>query len=221
MDTTKEQALKAMERLDLDALSDCVRALSAQGCDMREIEELLQQGMQRVGDLFAKGEYFLADLIVSGMMFKSALSLLHGNEQPPPPTDPNSGKILIGVMAGDIHDIGKDIIVQILRTENFDTLDLGVDVPAEAFVQAAKNYMPDVIALSGVMGDSTLEMRRVVEVLTKAGIHPQTPIIVGGACVSEMVLSNIGAVHYAKGPVDAVKLCRKMIEDKKNHANKR
>jgi methanogenic corrinoid protein MtbC1 len=212
--TLKEQTLRAMENLDLDVLYKGVQTLVAQGCGTLEIEELLQQGMKLVGERFAKGEYFLADLIVSGMMFKSALSLFLTEATSPHP-DSSQGRVLIGVMAGDIHDIGKDIIVQILKTEQYDILDLGVDVPADAFVKAAEKFAPDIIALSGIMSDSALEMKRVVIALAEAGIHPDTPVVVGGTCVSEMVVDSIGAVSYARGPVDIVVFCKNVLESKK------
>jgi methanogenic corrinoid protein MtbC1 len=214
MEAVKEQTLRAMESLDLDALNIGVRTLVEQGCESLEIQELLQQGMKLVGEQFARGEYFLSDLIVSGMMFKSALSLFLTETQYVHP-DSSQGKVLIGVMAGDIHDIGKDIIVQILKTENYDILDLGVDVPAEAFVKAAEKFTPDVIALSGIMGNSALEMKRVVKALAEAGIHPGTPVVVGGTCVSELVVDNIGAVSYARGPVDIVLFCKNVLASKK------
>jgi methanogenic corrinoid protein MtbC1 len=214
MDTVKEQTLRAMEGLDLDALHKGVQILVDNGCSTLEINELLQQGMKLVGERFAKGEYFLADLIVSGMMFKSALSLFLA-DVPPPQLDSNHGRVLIGVMVGDIHDIGKDIIVQVLKTEQYDILDLGVDVPPEAFVQAAQKYAPDIIALSGIMSDSFFEMKRVVNALEEAGIYPNTPVVVGGTCVNEMIVDNIGTVSYARGPVDIVLYCKSVLENKK------
>ena len=220
MESIQEQTLRAMETLDLDALNKGVQALVFHGCSTLEIEELLQKGMHLVGDRFAKGEYFLADLIVSGMMFKSALSLFLA-DAPPRQPDPSHGRILIGVMLGDIHDIGKDIVVQVLRTERYDVLDLGIDVPAEAFVQAAQKYAPDVIALSGVMGDSPREMKRVVDALAKASIHPDTPVVVGGSCVNELIVDSIGAVKYARGPVELVLFCKNLMESKKNHEQNR
>ena len=210
MDTVKEQTLRAMEGLNLDALHTGVQTLAENGYSKLEIGELLQQGMKLVGERFSKGEYFLADLIVSGMMFKSALSLIL-TDAPFSPSDFSKGRVLIGVMGGDIHDIGKDIIVQVLRMEQYDILDLGVDVPAEAFVQAAQNYAPDIIALSGIMSDSIFEMKRVVNVLEKAGIYPDIPVVVGGTCVNEMFVNSIGEVSYARGPIDLVLFCNNVL----------
>ena len=220
MNDWKEKTVQAMAELNLDALHAGVQALDAEGCSFHEIEELLQEGMRLVGERFADGDYFLADLIVSGMMFKSALSLLLA-DAPPRQKGPQCGRVLIGVVAGDIHDIGKDIVVQVLRTERFDILDLGVDVPAEAFVQAAQAYDPDVIALSGVMGNSTNEMRLVIAALAEAGIHPLTPIVVGGSCVSELIKDQIRADCYARGPVDTMLFCKNVMERKKEYAQNR
>ncbi|MDR2957590.1 MAG: cobalamin-dependent protein [Coriobacteriales bacterium] len=211
MDEIKEQIVMAMSDLDLDTLHLGVQSLVSKGCDAHEIVGLLQQGLLQVGDRFARGDYFLADLIVSGMMFKSALSLVIA-DAPPPDSSNSRGRVLIGVMAGDIHDIGKDIIVQVLQTAAFDVLDLGVDVPVEAFIQAAGNYAPNIIALSGVMGGSLLEMKKVVDALAEAKISPAVPILVGGSCVSDLIIENIGDVHYAKGPVEAVEFCESVLE---------
>lgn len=213
----KEKAVQAMAELNLDALHTSVQALAAEGWNSHEIAELLQDGMRLVGERFADGDYFLADLIVSGMMFKSALSLLL-IDAPLRQRGPQRGRVLIGVVAGDIHDIGKDIVAQVLKTERFDILDLGVDVTAEAFVQAARSYDPDVIALSGVMGNSTNEMGLVIDALATAGIHPLTPIVVGGSCVSELVKDQIRADCYARGPVDTMLFCKTVMEKKKEYA---
>ena len=211
MEATKEQALKAMETLELEQLHKAVQDLVSQGCDTYEIEALLQQGMQRVSDNFTKGEYFLADLIFSGRMFESALKLLVPESQLP---SGSRGKVLVGVVAGDIHNIGKDIVVQRLKIERFDVLDLGVDVPAEAFVEAALEHAPDVIALGGIIGKSATEMKRVIDILTEAKVHPATPIMVGGACIDKNIADKIGATSYIKSPVDAVNFCKNIMENK-------
>ncbi|MGE4354188.1 MAG: B12-binding domain-containing protein [Oscillospiraceae bacterium] len=220
MNDWKKQTVQSMTELNLDALHTSVLALADQGCSSQEIEALLQDGMRRVGKRFENGEYFLADLIVSGMMFKSALSLLR-TDVPPRQKHPQHGRVLIGVVAGDIHDIGKDIVAQILQTEDFDILDLGVDVPAEAFVQAARDYDPDVIALSGVMVSSSKEMKRVLDALSEAGIHPLTPVVVGGYCVSDLVKDQIHADCYAHGPVDTMVFCKNVMERKRYYEQNR
>ena len=205
-----------MERLDDNALQDAVREAVASGFTSARIEELLQQGMSRVQKLFERGEYFLADLIVSGMMFRTALANLLPESEAVPESG-KRGRVLIGVVSGDIHDIGKDIVVQVLRTEHFDILDLGVDVPATDFVRSAQDYRPDVIALSGVMGSSSVEMQKVISALAEAGIHPYTPVIVGGACVSELVMGQIGADQYARGPLDTMLFCKNVMDRKHSH----
>lgn len=217
MSDWKEKSVLAMAELNLDALYESVQELAAEGCSLHEIEKLLQEGMHLVGERFADGDYFLADLVVSGMMFKSALSLLH-SDTPSMPIDSQKGRVLIGVVAGDIHDIGKDIVAQVLKTEQFDILDLGVDVPAGAFVQAARDYDPDVIALSGVMCNSADEMKIVIDALSDAGIHPMAPIVVGGACVSELTRDQVSADYYAREPMDTMIFCRNVMERKNDYA---
>ena len=115
--------------------------MAAEGHSFEEIQQCLNTGISAVGTRFERGDYFIADLIVSGMIYRSALNErepLRSGGAPRP-----LGKVVIGVVAGDIHDIGKDIIVSLLRAERFDVVDLGIDVKPERFVHAVRNYHPD------------------------------------------------------------------------------
>ncbi len=214
MKETELQILAAMEVLDEDSLLAAVRKLVDAGYTSHSIEALLQQGMRKVEKLFESGTYFLADLIVSGVMFQSALELLP-IAQVSTENGGYCGKVLMGVVSGDIHDIGKDIVAQVLRTEQFEILDLGVDVSIEDFVRKAKEYQPDIIALSGVMGNSSTEMKKVIDALEENGIRACTPVIVGGSCVNKQILKYVGADAYAKGPVDTMLFCKDVMENKR------
>ena len=142
------QLIEAMADLNEDLVIATVRQMAAEGHSFEEIQQCLNTGISAVGTRFERGDYFIADLIVSGMIYRSALNErepLRSGGAPRP-----LGKVVIGVVAGDIHDIGKDIIVSLLRAERFDVVDLGIDVKPERFVHAVRNYHPDVVLLSGV-----------------------------------------------------------------------
>ncbi len=200
---------KAFDALDEDGVVKAIRMLSEEGYDIDKIDEMLQEGMLRAEHKMESGEYFLGDLIVAGMLFVEALKSLHGTSSPYSLGAKKSGRVLIGVVNCDIHDIGKDIVVQVLRSRSFEVIDLGVDVPAESFLKEIERQQPDVVALSGVMGDSVEEMRRVIEMMDERGLRKNIPVVIGGSCTSELVCKRIGADAYAKGPIDTAELCLK------------
>ena len=152
--------ITAMADLNEDLVVETVRNMIAAGQSSEQIQYDLNTGIAAVGTRFEQGEYFIADLIVSGMIYRSALL-----EQEPlrPESAPRPrGKVIIGVVAGDIHDIGKDIIVSLLRAERFDVVDLGIDVKPERFIHAVRNYEPDILLLSGVLSTAQDSMAKTV-----------------------------------------------------------
>ena len=209
--TTSPQALvDALSSLSADLVVQTTHELLETGEDPLAIEDLLQQGMLRVEEYYEAGAYFLSDLIVAGSLFIEALSLL---PEPDSEDVETRGKVIIGVVNEDIHDIGKDIVVQVLKRQKFDVLDLGVDVSPERFVDEIERFKPDVVALSGVMGRSPIEMKRVIDLLEERGLRNDLPIIIGGACTSETVCAQIGADAYAEGPIDTVNLCQRFTAE--------
>ena len=206
--TESEQRLaEAFDALDVDGVLSATRALFDEGVEIVAIDEMLQEGMIRAERKMESGEYFLGDLIVAGMLFVEALMILHDDPVSLLKEKKPSGRVLIGVVNRDIHDIGKDIVVQVLRGRCFEVIDLGVDVPAESFISEVERYRPDVVALSGVMGDSIEEMRRIIEFMDEKGLHEQIPVVIGGSCTSEMVCKRIGADAYAENPIDTADIC--------------
>ena len=169
--------IDAMADLDEELVVSTVREMVATGHSFEEIQQCLNTGISDVGTRFERGDYFIADLIVSGMIYRSALNErgYFRSEGEPRPV----GKIVIGVVAGDIHDIGKDIIVSLLRAERFDVVDLGIDVKPERFVYAVRNYQPDVLLLSGVLTTAQDAMLRTVQALKKEGLRDKVKILIG------------------------------------------
>ena len=133
--------VQAMAELDEKSLMDAMQDALREKQKTERIENSLQEGLKQVGVRFAQGQYYLADMIVSGDLYQEAMNLLISNKQLEG-RQQKSGKVLIGVMKDDIHDIGKDIVQMLLKLDGFDVMDLGVDVPTEEFLSAVQSYQP-------------------------------------------------------------------------------
>lgn len=201
---------RAMEELDEATALALVDGLVAANAKTIDILRMLNEGMLLVGNRFADGQYFIADLIMSGVIYRRALDKLElgsiGGEK--------EAKVLIGVVKNDIHDIGKDIVVSTLKSDGFNVIDIGMDVEAEQFVKEALVHRPDIIALSGTMSYAAREMGRIISLLGEAGVRDFAKVIVGGLCMDENKSIKIGADAYSKDPIGFLKHCRELTDDK-------
>ncbi|MEW6444335.1 MAG: cobalamin-dependent protein [bacterium] len=179
-----------------------------QGVDPLEILEAYREALAEIGRQYEQGRYFLPELILSGEMLKTASEkikpLLEGRRL----EASSLGRVLIGTVEGDIHDLGKDIVVQMLDTSGFEVRDLGINVPARNFVEAARELAPDVIGLSGFLTLAFDAMKSTVEALARAGFAERAKIMIGGGQMDERVRDYVGADAYGKDAVEAVRLCR-------------
>lgn len=166
-------------------------------------------GMSGVGDLFSSGEYFLSQMLFAAEIFKNIMKQL---EPVMPRTETGSAqnKVVIGTVKGDIHDIGKNIVVNLLRGSGFDVIDLGVDVPAEKFVAALKESGARVLGMSALLNFTYPEMKNVVEAVAAAGLRDKVTIIIGGAPCNEQVRQFAGADYYAEDAVAGVNICKRV-----------
>lgn len=209
MDYQKE-LIKAMAQLDEEKVFKYVQMMLASGFTHESIRACLTKGSEEVGDFFESGEYFIADLIVSGMIYQRALSMLipkteTGNPHP-------IGRVVIGVVENDIHDIGKDIVVSLLRSERFEVIDLGVDVKPQRFVHALTTYQPDIILLSGLLNSSSFSMIETMNALNAQHKRKETVIYIGGQCVSQQLCDQMGADGWGYDTFSTVDFCKKVIK---------
>jgi 5-methyltetrahydrofolate--homocysteine methyltransferase len=169
--------------------------------------------MKKIGDLFAKSEYFLPDLIMSGEILRQIFELI-GPKIKELKTDEEEkkGKVLLGTVEGDIHDIGKDIVKFMLDANGFDVLDLGVDVPAAVFVKNMKSYNPDVVALSGFLTIAFEAMKETIEKIKEAGLRDSVRIMIGGGTIDERIKEYVGADAFGDSAVEAVNLVSQWLE---------
>jgi len=187
-----------------------VKELIKEGADPKEVLDSARAAMEIVGKRFEKEEYFIPDLVMAGEIMKGISEivkpLLKKGE-----LSIKKGKVLIGTVAGDIHDIGKDIVTFMLDVSGFDVLDLGIDVPASTFVEKTREFDPRVVGLSGFLTLAFDSMKKTVEALEKAGLRDRVKVMIGGGQIDEEVRRYVRADAYGKDAVAAVNLCRQWI----------
>lgn len=171
----------------------------------------LIDGMEKVSELFEEEEYFVTDVLLCSDAMYAGIEVL----KPHLTEDDKSGpakKVVIGVIEGDTHDIGKNLVKILLDTAGFEIYDLGRDVPLEAFVDKAVEVEADIIALSTLMTTTMIGMKKVIEMLEERGIRDKVKVMIGGSPVSPRFAKEIGADGYSTNAVEAVKLARKLTK---------
>ena len=164
--------------------------------------------MKEIGRKFEQKEYFLPDLIMSGEILRQIFEVIGPRIKESETSDEKKAKILLGTVAGDIHDIGKDVVKFMLESSGYDVLDLGVDVPSDVFVEKMKEYKPDVVALSGFLTLAFDSMKETVQKMKEAGLRDSVKIMIGGGTVDENIVSYVGADAFGESAVSAVNLTK-------------
>jgi len=188
-------------------------ALLGQGYPAAGLLDACIEGMRRVGDLFEKGEYFIAALIMAGEIMRRATELLHPHLHRGR-TVPVTGKVLVGTIQGDIHDLGKNLLILLLQSHGFEVVDLGVDVPPEAFVTRAREERPDVVGISCVLTLGVDRLKEAVAMLHAELPEARPPVVIGGACIDAQIARFVDADHWAGDAVEGVRICRGVVEGK-------
>ncbi|MBI4267142.1 MAG: corrinoid protein [Chloroflexi bacterium] len=189
---------------------ELIEAAFAQGISPAEIiSSGLQPAMAIVGEKFSSGEFFVPDMLLAGRTVSKALAVL----QPRLTASgvPTIGRVVIGTVFGDVHDIGKNLVTMILRGTGFEVIDLGINVPAEKFVEAVEEHKPDILGMSALVTTTMVAMEDVIKALGAAGLRSKVKIIVGGAPVTRHFAEKIGADEYGADSGIAAKLCRNLV----------
>jgi methanogenic corrinoid protein MtbC1 len=198
------ELIQAMSDLEEAAVLEEVRARLAKGDSPAAILEACRDGMADVGRRFEADEYFISDLMMAGHIFKEATALLgpgdSGEASAP------VGTIVMGTVKGDVHDIGKDLVVGLLRAANFKVDDLGIDVPPERFVEAVRSDGATIVGLSGLLTTSFDPMRDTVAALADAGLRDRVKVMIGGGPVTEEVCKMAGADGWSTNAQAAVSM---------------
>jgi corrinoid protein of di/trimethylamine methyltransferase len=183
-----------------------------QGADpLACINQGLMKGIQEVGELFSKGEYYLPELIIGADAMKAALEVL----EPKLMGDQKRevvGRVVLGTVEGDLHEIGKTLVGTMLTANGFKVTDIGVDQKPEAFIAAIKESNADLVGASALLTTTMLQQEKLIKALVEAGIRDQVKVMVGGAPVTEQFAKKIGADGYAEDAIAAVNLAFRLID---------
>jgi len=207
--SSNEDLIKAIADLDEDHALEIVKEL-IKTKSATDIINIAREGMQLVGDKFANKEFFLADLIFSAEIFQEIMTILESKLT----TEKVSfiGKVVIGTVKNDIHDIGKNIILSLLRAAGFEVVDLGVDVPVEKFIEAVKREKPKVLGLSGLLTIAIEEMKNVIDALKANNLREDIKVIVGGGPMDASVRDYVGADANSQDAVLGVNKIREFFD---------
>jgi 5-methyltetrahydrofolate--homocysteine methyltransferase len=197
-DLKEEEALKIVEK-KLSASEDPFKIL-----------EDIRRGMEIVGKRFADNEYFISDLLYAGEILRAVTEKV----KPKLVTTKEAkrlGKVIIGSVAGDIHDIGKNIVVFMLEVNGFEVYDLGVDISPERFVEKIKETGATIVALSGFLALAFDSMKQTIQAIKDAGLRDKVKVMIGGGQITEEVRTYTGADAYGKDAMDGVSLAKKWV----------
>ncbi|HEY4759803.1 MAG TPA: corrinoid protein [Thermoguttaceae bacterium] len=189
---------------------EVTKAALADRADPTElVQKYMIPAMDEVGKRFECNEYFVPELLIAARAMKTALELItplmvaKGTEP--------MGRVVIGTVQGDLHDIGKNLVASMLEGGGFQVIDLGVDVPPEKFVEAAQEKEGSIVALSSLLTTTMVMMRNVIQALNEVGIRKHTKVMIGGAPVTQQFADEIGADGYGDNATSAVALARKLV----------
>lgn len=197
--------------LDEEGVLNSVRQALAEGADPLTVLEACRAGMLLVGKRYETNEYFVSDLMLAGEIFKQVAELL----QPVLKADasPSKGHVVIGTVQGDIHDIGKDLVVSMIKANGYTVHDLGVDVPPEKFVAAVQATGATVLGLSALLTVGYDAIKATVAAISAAGLRAQVRIMIGGGPINDEVQTYTGADAWGRDAQAAVALCEQWLKE--------
>lgn len=208
-----EELTNALANLDKNEALRLTRERLDHDEDPQAILEEGRVGMEIIGKRFADGEYFLPELIYSGEIFSQISEIVKPKLKAGVTTE-KLGKVIIGTVAGDIHDIGKDIVVFMLDVSGFEVIDLGIDVPAENFVNKIRETGAPVVGLSGFLTLAFESMKETVDLIKNEGLRDKVKIMIGGGQIDESIRKYSGADAFGKDAMTAVALAKGWLGEK-------
>lgn len=206
-----EKLVNLIAELKEQEVYELVDEMLKEGQDPMEILDSMSKGVEVVGERFEKEEYFIPDLIYSGEIIKNLSERIKPSMGEKSGPKREKGKFLIGTVAGDIHDIGKDIVSFMIDINGFEVKDLGVDVPKEKFVEEIKSFQPDIVGLSGFLTLAFNTMKETVQAIEDAGLRDNLKIMIGGGQMSEEIAEYCKADAYQPDAVAAVKQAKEWM----------
>jgi len=190
-----------------DAVKREVEKALSLGADPREVLDAMVEALEEVGGRYERGEAFLSELLMAGLLATEVVNTLKPHWRG---RDAVGLKVVMGTVKGDVHDIGKNIVIMMLQAAGFEVVDLGVDVSAERFAEAVEKETPAVLGLSALLSSTVPEMKNVIDLLKKRGLRSRVKVVVGGRPVDEAVAREMGADGYGVNAVEAVKVVKRL-----------
>lgn len=203
---------KAISELDEPRALSTIAAWLEAGMGPLEIVEECRAGLAFVGDKYGRGEYFLSDLVMAAEVFREAMAMVWPDAVEDREARPGPATIVVGTVRGDIHDLGKNITVWLLRSHGLDVVDLGVDVTPEAFAREVRQRTPRVLGLSALITAGVESMKATIDLLAAEELRDGVTVVIGGL-VDENVARYVRADAWVSDASEAVPLCRRLLED--------
>lgn len=195
---------------EMEGIAELTNQALTQGIGAREIlDQALTPAMDIVGEEYEKGDRYVPEMLISAETMKGAMTVLK-----PLLVEAGvkaRGKVVIGTVEGDLHDIGKDLVAMMLEGAGFEVVNLGTEVTAEQFVKAAKEHEPDILGMSALLTTTMIHMPGVISTLKDAGLRDQIKVMIGGAPVTQEYADKIGADGYAPDAASATKLAKSLV----------
>ena len=211
MDGMLEQLKNMVLDFDIDIAEETAKEAIESGIDPIEAANALTEGIQIVGDKFGTGELFLPDLVCASEVLKKAFPVINAEIEKRGEKAASLGKVVLGTVFGDIHNIGKDMVSTLLYAAGFEVIDLGINVRGEDFLKAVRDEKPDILAMSALLTTTAAEQRNVIEGLGKEGLRDKVKIIVGGSPINQEFADSIGADGYGATAPEGVRMVKKFL----------
>ena len=211
-DEILEGLKKAIKEYDNEKAESLAKKVVEEKMDPIKALDAMTVAIREIGDAFGRGELWLPDLVGAADAMQSAMPIIEGEIKRTGAKRESLGTVVAGTVFGDIHSIGKTMVCTLLTAEGFKVHDLGVNIKAEQFLEAVKNYNADILAMSALMTMTAPEQKRVIERLKEEGLRDKIKIMVGGGAITEEFAEDIGADGYDPTAPGAVKLARKLVE---------
>ena len=193
----------------VDTMKTLVTKALDSGVDPVDIIEAMNRGLVEVGEKYETGSFFLSELIMAGILATEITGMLKPYLEKT--SEKTLGKVVIGTVRGDLHDIGKNIVISMLSSAGFKTIDLGIDVPVERFIEAIRREEPDILAMSCLLTSAMEEVKKVIEEVEKTGLRGKVKILIGGRPITPEFAEEVGADSSSRNAVEAVKIAKALV----------
>jgi corrinoid protein of di/trimethylamine methyltransferase len=210
-ETILENLRKAVAEYDIKGAAEWAQQALVEGVDPLEALDSLTEAIRHIGDLFGRGELWLPDLIAAAETTSAATKILEEDIRRRGARQKSLAVVVIGTVAGDVHDIGKNMVATLLKASSFEVHDLGINIQADAFVQAIVKHEAQILAMSALLTTTAPQQRKVIDLLKEKGLRDKVKVMVGGGGINADFAASIGADGYDPTAPGAVNLARRFV----------